>query len=113
MLLKRLAAASLALAAAGAAAAPKRNVLYIVFDDLRPDLSPYQDGREAGLLTQGVPALTFSTTIHPPYIYYSLLKMGHPLQAQGCQLRGSWGSHRTPWHPVEDPLDPLQIEKTP
>ena len=36
----------------------------------------------AGLLTQGV--LTFSTTIQPPYRYYSLLKMGHPLQAQGC-----------------------------
>ena len=33
----------------------------------------------AGLLTQGV--LTFSSTILPPY---SILKMSHPLQAQGC-----------------------------
>ena len=32
----------------------------------------------AGLLTQGV--LTFSTTIQSPY---RLLKMSHPLQAQG------------------------------
>jgi hypothetical protein len=23
------------------------------------------------------------------------------------------GSHRTPWHPVEDPLDPLQMGKVP
>ena len=32
-----------AAAAAKSAAAAKRNVLYIVFDDLRPDLSPYQE----------------------------------------------------------------------
>ena len=35
------AAAALATPAAGSAASSKRNVLYIVFDDLRPDLSPY------------------------------------------------------------------------
>jgi hypothetical protein len=33
--------------------------------------------------------------------------------AQGCRLRGSRGSHRTPSHPVEDPLDPTQIGKVP
>jgi hypothetical protein len=27
--------------------------------------------------------------------------------------KGSRGSHRTPSHPVEDPLDPLQIGKLP
>jgi hypothetical protein len=32
---------------------------------------------------------------------------------QGCQLKGSWGFYRTPSHPVEDPLDPLQIGKAP
>ena len=42
-----LLAAAAALVVSASAAAPKRNVLYIVFDDLRPDLSPYQDGREA------------------------------------------------------------------
>ena len=26
---------------------------------------------------------------------------------------GPWGSHRTPLHPVEDPLDPLQMAKVP
>ena len=39
-----------------------------------------------GLLTQGV--LTFSTTIQAPYIYYSLLKMGHPFQAAGRLTQG-------------------------
>ena len=34
------------------------------------------------------------------------------------KLRGSWGSRRgdpsyTPWHLVEDPLDPLQIGQVP
>ena len=32
---------------------------------------------------------------------------------QGCYLKGSRGSHRTPWRPVEDPLDPLQIGNAP
>jgi hypothetical protein len=27
---------------------------------------------------------------------------------QGCYLRVARGSHGTPWHPVEDPRDPLQ-----
>jgi len=36
----------LALAAANAAAPKKRNVLYIVFDDLRPDLSPYRPAED-------------------------------------------------------------------
>jgi hypothetical protein len=36
----------LALAAADAAAPKKRNVLYIVFDDLRPDLSPYRPAED-------------------------------------------------------------------
>ena len=36
----------LALAAAAAAAPKRRNVLYIVFDDLRPDLSPYRPAED-------------------------------------------------------------------
>ena len=34
-------------------------------------------------------------------------------QAGLLTVKGSWGSHRTPWHPVEDPLDPLQIGNVP
>jgi hypothetical protein len=30
---------------------------------------------------------------------------------RGCYFRGPWGSHRTPWHPTEDPLNPLQLGK--
>jgi L-lactate dehydrogenase (cytochrome) len=33
--------------------------------------------------------------------------------AAGLLTQGSPGSHRTSWHPVEDPLDPLQIGKVP
>jgi hypothetical protein len=57
-----------------------------------------------GLLTRGV--LTFSATIQPPHMYYSLLKMGHPLQAQGCELKGIRGSHGTPSHLLVHPLGP-------
>ena len=32
-------------------------------------------------------------------------------EKQGCWLRGSRGSHRTPSHPVEAPFDPLHIGK--
>jgi hypothetical protein len=33
--------------------------------------------------------------------------------ARADNARGPRGSHRTPWHPVQDPLDPLQIGKVP
>ena len=33
------------------------------------------------------------------------------LREPGLLTQGSRGSHMTPWHPVEDPLDPLQIGK--
>jgi hypothetical protein len=33
--------------------------------------------------------------------------------ARAANSRGSRGSHRTPSHPVEDPLNPLQIGKAP
>ena len=33
--------------------------------------------------------------------------------AGAANPRGPGGPHRTPWHPVEDPLDPLQIGKVP
>jgi hypothetical protein len=33
--------------------------------------------------------------------------------SRAANSRGSRGSHRTPWCPVEDPLHPLQIEKAP
>jgi hypothetical protein len=36
---------------------------------------------------------------------------GSSAWTQGCYLKGSRGSHRTPWRPVQDPLDPLQIGK--
>jgi hypothetical protein len=32
---------------------------------------------------------------------------------QGCERKGSQGSHMTPWHPVEDPPDALQIGNAP
>ena len=32
---------------------------------------------------------------------------------RAANSRGSWGSHRTPWCPVEDPLHPLQVEIAP
>jgi hypothetical protein len=32
---------------------------------------------------------------------------------QGCYFKGSRGSHRTPWHPVQGPLDPLHTGKVP
>ena len=32
---------------------------------------------------------------------------------RAADSRGPWGSHRTPWHPVENPLNPLQIGKVP
>jgi hypothetical protein len=41
---------------------------------------------------------------------YPAITMAH---CQGCELTGSRGSHSTPWHPVEDHLDPLQIGKAP
>jgi hypothetical protein len=31
----------------------------------------------------------------------------------GMLTQGSWGSHGTPWHPVEDPVDPLQLGNVP
>jgi arylsulfatase A-like enzyme len=48
-----LAALSLLAPLAAVGAGPKRNVLYIVFDDLRPDLSMY---------TRGAP------TVHTPHL---------------------------------------------
>jgi hypothetical protein len=60
-------------------------------------------GRDAGLLIQGV--LTFSTTT----LSAAVLNMGHPLQEQDWERKGSRGSHRTPSRPAEDPLDPLRI----
>ena len=31
--------------------------------------------------------------------------VGEPGERQGCELRGSRGSRRTPSHPVEDPFE--------
>jgi hypothetical protein len=36
-----------------------------------------------------------------------------PGMPQGCKLKESWGSQRTPWRPLADSLDPLQIGKVP
>ena len=44
-------------AAAAAAPKPKRNVLYIVFDDLRPDLSPYQKSGKQWMSTPHIQRL--------------------------------------------------------
>ena len=53
----------------------------------------------------------------PPQIFVRLMGPGmagaDKARAQGCELEGSWGPHRTPWHPVLDPLDPLRIGKAP
>ncbi len=43
------------------AAAPSRNVLYIVYDDLRPDLSPYRPG--SGMITPNIQKLADSATV--------------------------------------------------
>jgi hypothetical protein len=56
-----------------------------------------------GLLTQ---RLTFSTTIQPPYKYYSLLKMGHPLQATGLLTQGVPGVPQDPLAPRRGTLGP-------
>ena len=41
------------------------------------------------------------------------LKLAVPARRAVNSFRGSRGSHRNPSHPVEDPLDPLHIEKVP
>ena len=42
-----------------------------------------------------------------------LLSFFRAVGPRAANSRGPWRSHRTPVHPVEDPLDPLQIGKVP
>jgi hypothetical protein len=48
----------------------------------------------------------------PPTYYGSMGSTTFACEA-GLLPQGSRGSHRTPWHPAEDPLDPLQIGTPP
>jgi dienelactone hydrolase len=62
-------------------------------------------GPRAVVLVYDIMGMSPSNTQHNCDV---LAAAGFLVVIRACYLEGPWGSHRTPSHPVDDPLDPLQ-----